>query len=217
MNKTVIAAIGGTVVVAAIGITVMRGGGNPIESPSSISMEDYVNGKIGNAHCTLSMNEAGGDMEIDLFISGLRMYMENTVKHAGGTMKSYMLNDGEYVHMWGNGQAFSMKYDAEEAINSGATGETTDQNLADILSNQSMDCEKWKVDESLFEKPSDITFSDLSGGLEIDNMYETVEGGDAPTDPEPLDLTPGEAQKLLEQLQGGENSNFGDHYQDLME
>ncbi|MFA7681774.1 MAG: hypothetical protein WCX61_01965 [Candidatus Peribacteraceae bacterium] len=215
MKKTVLVSVIGGAVVIAGAVYVLSGSGS---AGIPISMEDYISGRIGNAHCTLSMNEHGGKIDTDLYISGLRMRMDNTVVHEGGTMTSHILNDGEYVHVWGNGQAFSMKYDPEQAADTGAFGPGTDQELADVLSNQQMKCVKWKVDESLLTKPKDVTFTDLSAALEFENMFDTVEGGAAPTEPEPLDVTQEEAEKLLKQLQeGAQNGMDEDYFRDLME
>jgi len=212
MDKKLLGITAGVVVVASVGIYVLSGRD---ASGISVSMEDYVHGRLGNAHCTLSMNEQGGQVDAELYISGLRMRMEHTVTHQGGTMKSYLVNDGENVYIWGNGSAISMKYDPEAVAADGAFGAETDEQLADILSNDMMKCTKWNVDESLLKKPADVQFMDITNGLDFGDMYETIEGGAAPTEPESLDVTPEEAQKLLQQLQESGQMDFGEHYPDL--
>lgn len=129
--------------------------------------------KLGkNVKCTYWTDQEGTTMAGVSYISGQKVrgdfdittYDVNT-EEGSNTIKSHMVTDGEWVYTWSTAtpQGFKMKVDQPENTSTDTTKEAPTKAL-----NESFDykCTPWLVDNSLFEIPSDIEFTDFSTMME---------------------------------------------------
>ncbi len=139
---------------------------NPQNEETSIkgNILDLI--KLGKtARCTYSTSQDDNGMTGVSYISGnnVRADFEVTTKDRQ-TIASHMITDGEWVYTWSSAtpQGFKMKVD--ESVNTSA--DTTKESPTKALS-ESFDykCTPWLADNSLFEVPSNVEFTDFSDML----------------------------------------------------
>jgi hypothetical protein len=123
--------------------------------------------KLGKtARCTYSSDQDGYITSGVSYISGKNVRVDFDVTTADDQeIKSHMVTDGEWVYTWSTAtpQGFKMKVDQPENTSTDTTKEAPTKAL-----NESFDykCTPWLVDNSLFEIPSDIEFTDFSTMME---------------------------------------------------
>lgn len=87
---------------------------------------------------------------------------------------SYVINDGDYYYNWSSDsmEGFQTKIEADDTASVGDepeySGETADDGSSDAA--YDFECAPWRVDNSLFVPPSNITFTDISA--QMDAMIE---------------------------------------------
>ncbi|MDQ5883555.1 MAG: hypothetical protein QG654_469 [Patescibacteria group bacterium] len=117
--------------------------------------------KGGDYQCTFTHETQAGDSSGTVYISGkkIRGDFVSKVSIAGlpdiGDVKTFMISDGESVYTWS-----SMTSDGYKApINK----DVTSQDSSGVPTNQELDykCIGWKVDQSKFSLPTNITFKTI--------------------------------------------------------
>ncbi len=87
-----------------------------------------------------------------------------------------MVSDGEYTYSWAENEPTGMKIKVPEE-----TGYFTDPEnspLPEGAQDFNVDCKKWNVDDSKFELPSTVTFTEIS----VPSVPNTPAGGTIPGD-----------------------------------
>jgi hypothetical protein len=71
--------------------------------------------------------------------------------------------DEEFAYTWIDGQSQGFKIRADAASQLGAQADTQ---AIDVDRPVNYDCDSWNVDSSLFNTPSGVVFTDLSGFIQ---------------------------------------------------
>ncbi len=132
--------------------------------------------------CTWKIQEEGMAIEGIVYIDNKRSKMEMKMKMTDegvdkdspmANIQTYTYADEEWVYNWGGPNKQGMKFkledmekmqqEAEEASGDNASDEESD-NIAmkNWKDEYEYHCQPWKVDQSMFKLPSDITFVDLN-------------------------------------------------------
>lgn len=167
MNNKII--IGIAVVIAiAVGVYLMAGSDGTDLASDNMSAESATQASVENSsiksliengenhQCTFSTTEEGYQSSGTVYTADGKMRGDFTSEVNGVKTMSHMIYDGSVSYVWtdGSNSGFKMALDA----NAQAQG----QNQAmDPNKNYKFDCERWSPDNSKFETPSGVQFSDL--------------------------------------------------------
>jgi len=157
------------------------------------TVEDFMTGKMGTDISCFFSHPVGKDsvLEVISYISGNKIranYYLTTDglgwRNAASAISTFhIIYDGEYAFLWGKsflgGMMDGMKYKLNytdngkiEKPDSEMTPEMLDFTLPVI------DCEAWKVDNSMFKIPAELSFVDVDELNTEDLFEETIEGGE---------------------------------------
>lgn len=130
-----------------------------------------INGLLAqdkNLNCTFDFtDDSGYKSSGNLYFASKRVRGDfNSTDSKGETRYSHMINDGKYQYFWeeGDDSGFKMNIDnidSSEAQKDASKKETVDQNKE-----YNFDCSDWSVDESQFQPPSNVKFTDFSAQLQ---------------------------------------------------
>ncbi|EKE00006.1 MAG: hypothetical protein ACD_22C00108G0002, partial [uncultured bacterium] len=148
------------------------------EVPEKItgSFTDLINaGK--SLKCTYESDMGGTKISGTTYVAGKKMRTDSTVNIDLGQgpqdMGSHMIMDGDYFYMWTEGSetGTKMKISSVEGYNSGDSTDSsipdsfksnTNEALNQIKENFDYNCMLWLADSSMFETPSDVTFTEFN-------------------------------------------------------
>lgn len=206
MKKTII--IGGVIVIAAviIGVAVgSRPSSNEIagltgQAGISGTWQDLLSGALGaDIKCEFEQNIADqGELKVQTYLSdeNMRVDYELSGAFAGAAAEQknlHIVSDGEYFYMWGEsllgammeGIKYKVDYDEEGDM------QAPDNDLLEAYMSfedmPDLNCQKWNVDQGLFEIPEDIEFMDMDNLQEVmmgdlmDGMVDAAEGDESDT------------------------------------
>ncbi len=140
-----------------------------------------------NLECTVSYTEGTGvetQTEGTYFTTAGKMRGDFVVSSMGEeTVSSIILRDGT-LYSWSEieGDAYGMKISLTDLEASKTEGSPAAQQVVPLDASVDYQCKAWTaVDNSIFEPPSDIIFSDFASivnqGMEFGTMYEGGEAG----------------------------------------
>jgi len=173
----------------------------PIESS-----EESLSGSIlsllsqgRNLQCTFSRSDENGDMSGKVFLDGERMYGEFMgVMPDGQQFDTYMIRGGDFAYAWqpSTGQGTKIKI-IEDESESDKEKSDSDKTLEEDFDYK---CSSWVVDNSKFNPPANIEFTDLSAQME---KLEEAQGQIPNIDSSVCDQLAGDAkQQCLDALGG---------------
>ncbi|MFZ2188078.1 MAG: hypothetical protein WAV73_00755 [Candidatus Moraniibacteriota bacterium] len=137
------------------------------------SLKDLM-AKGTSMQCSWSADNESGKVSGTVYVNGDKFYQEFlSSQPEKGEMKSFILNDGEWLYQWStfSKMGTKMKMDeakklAEDFQENPAMKAPGGQDVAvkseDLDSKFDYNCKKWNVDASKFVLPTDIQFNDLS-------------------------------------------------------
>lgn len=150
------------------------------------SLKDLMT-KGEDAQCTWSSGSDVAKSSGTVYVNGNKFYQEfSTTQGELGEIKSYILNDGEWVYQWNSMSKMGTKMQASEVKKMADDAQKNSPIDMDIKPNEEgrrnidlnnkvdYNCQKWNVDASKFVLPSDIQFNDLSQML--NNMPKAIDG-----------------------------------------
>ncbi len=124
-----------------------------------------------NMKCTFSYDDDdAGSTQGTTYVSGQKMrgdYAVVTSKNE--TIESHMISDGTWMYTWGSAlpQGMKMKMDTFSADETSAQdAQAVNQNIKELQNKVDYKCQGWSVDNSKFELPSEIEFTDYSEFLD---------------------------------------------------
>lgn len=134
-----------------------------IESIDNTSLSDKFNSdSIWNLKCIIHTEE-WWIFDQTVFISWKKMRMDSISVSTGVSLDTHMISNWEYTYIWWTGWNFKMKIDKNnvnknenEKMDSWLTD--TKEVLGKISTNK---CEKWDVDDKVFELPEWVEFMDF--------------------------------------------------------
>lgn len=144
-------------------------------------------GRNQNLMCTYSdTDEQGNTSSGTTYIAGGRMSGEfNLSANGQGTIKSYVINDGQAQYTWQDGSDQGYKFDLSALEDPTDDSATDDSQSVDQNQDYDFNCQEWSVDEARFTPPSNVNFIDYSAQLQ--QTQESINASSA-------------AQELCEQI-----------------
>lgn len=138
--------------------------GNSTEETASApqSLKDIIAANVPQK-CTFSAVAENGGYEGVVYSSGGKFRGDFTSTSGTETTTSHMIIDGTTNYTWTDGQTtgYKMTVESEEAVKPEVSA-TSPAAVADLNQKADYKCAVWVPDDSLFELPKDITFTDLS-------------------------------------------------------
>jgi hypothetical protein len=106
--------------------------------------------------CTFSSNEQDAETSGIVYVSGGKMRGDFAIDAKGTMTFSHMIYDGTMSYVWSDGSnaGFKMALDADAQSSTSSRG-------IDPKKNYEYRCEKWSADNSKFELPTGIKFSEI--------------------------------------------------------
>ena len=132
----------------------------PKESPSTVmgSIKDILTGGKTQS-CTISYPNNSGSGTF--YVSDKKFSGEFTIKdNKGVEMTGHSVSDGTYVYVWSTAAPMGIKMKLDSAVNA-AEGQTQTGNM-NFNQEVNYKCGPWIVDNSKFQIPTNIQFSDMS-------------------------------------------------------
>lgn len=151
---------------------VQDGAGNGKTSQNE-DEEESLNGdiydliKLGkNVKCTFEVTTEDGSTKGETYVSGKRSRSDITIETERGIeMQSTTVTDGEWLYMWSSesnqGTKMSMT-DIETETEEAGLNQNEEETFNDQAQKFDYKCKKWIPDNSKFEIPGNIEFSDLT-------------------------------------------------------
>ncbi len=109
--------------------------------------------------CTFSSKEDATQSSGTMYVAGGKMRGDFNTETNNVKVVSHMIYDGSTSYFWTDGSAtgFKMALDANTKTDASAQAQSVDPDK-----NYDFDCKSWSVDNSKFELPNGIQFSDFS-------------------------------------------------------
>ena len=124
--------------------------------------------------CTFKSTDDSGNSEGTSYVSGGKVRADFTVDASGKVTVSHMISDGKTSYIWTEGETngFMMTVGESEETGTSApsTGQTGTESNADLSQKADYNCSAWIPDNSLFNPPSDVAFTDFSQILQPTSM-----------------------------------------------
>lgn len=139
------------------------------------SIGDKMSGKIAdllkagkNLECTFSGETDGYKTSGTVFVSGNNMRGDFNSEAQGKMMDSHMIQNGETIYTWTTDpkQGMMMKISKEDQAKYADDEATAKSQSFNMDQSYDYNCRGWSGDQSKFQAPSDIQFTDLSAQLE---------------------------------------------------
>ena len=185
MNKKVIIPILVILAIGAAVITVKNRG--KIKSPTSngsiekqsagSKAKETLQSMLGvgkQVKCTWKQTNEDMDVEGIAYVDNKKAKIEIKMKNNNPSASEQMpdmtistYTDGEWAYSWGGYSDQGMKFKIDEAdqmapdTNEESNGDTKNEIMKNWNEEFEYDCSSWKVDNSVFQLPSDIEFKDL--------------------------------------------------------
>jgi hypothetical protein len=162
MNKTVIGIVVAVVLVAAGGwYYIYKNGGSFMAAKPQMmqSMKELIASGV-TQKCTF--NEPQSNTSGTIYIAGGKVRGDFSSQTQAGAMSGHMISDGSTMHTWMDGMA--QGFTSSFAMTEGA-GTDTQQGLNPDKKTDYV-CEKWSADETKFQVPTNITFTDVSAMMQ---------------------------------------------------
>jgi len=103
-----------------------------------------------------------GKFYVDSSRARFRSETETTMKDTGQKIMAYMITDGDYGYSWSNvNPKTGFKINLNETTTTANTDKTV-QSAEDLDQKVDFDCRKWSVDNSKFDLPAGVDFTDIN-------------------------------------------------------
>ena len=145
-----------------------------------------------NLRCEFSSRGSDGSSEGTFYTDGERFRV--TAQHDFSSdvrQSSDMINDGDFMYIWGQSpegdMAMKMPVLDENDWAEYDSPADSEQEYVDVDEEVEYDCDRWRVDPSVFVPPSDVEFMDMAAMMQ-EAMSGMSEGFEMP---EGIELPPG--------------------------
>jgi hypothetical protein len=115
--------------------------------------------------CTFSTSDESGTSEGTTYVSGGSVRADFSTTIDGETSVSHMITDGKTSYVWEDGKPTGFKMvtpEYEEGFGSEDSEGTSEDEGVDLDQNADYVCAPWIPDNSFFEPPGDVDFTDFS-------------------------------------------------------
>lgn len=161
MNWKII--VGIVVVVLVVGgIIFSLGGSSPSDTGGSTENKTSLKNLLamsGSQKCAVSSKNENAESSGNVYVTNGMMRGDFTSMAAGQTMASHMIVKSNTSYVWTDGmaQGFMMTFGDAPTSNEG-----TPEQAVDVNQEYSYDCDDWTPDQSIFELPANVTFTDIA-------------------------------------------------------
>lgn len=143
--------------------------GNPVSETAKIA-GDVVKGTIQDilsagksVTCTVAYDEKEIGGTGIIFVSGKKMAGDFKTTVEGKIIESHMITDGTYSYIWSSDQTEGIKMKIDEAkVTPGANGQVKNNDVFDLEKESNLKCSPWLIDNSKFNPPANIKFTDFT-------------------------------------------------------
>lgn len=145
------------------------------QTPESSAATDSIKNLLAagkNQKCEIAYPENKGKGII--YVSGNKFAGDYTVEGPQGTIAGHSISDGVYVYNWSSMSTDGVKIKIDQAEKNTATNSEDQQNF-DINQQVSLKCSSWNTDNSKFNVPTNIKFTDVSSLLNNPVVTGTME------------------------------------------
>jgi len=180
-------------------------GGGPSEEADDVGEKIDVSGKVfgdlfvdgfgENMVCNYSAPVDTSMLSVTTYVSGNKFRSEyQMTPPIEGQGDLTMVSDGQYAYMWGDSFLGEGMQGYKMPVNVADPNSMADENVSEFVDFEMpmIDCSRWKVNNSYFDVPSDVSFLDM-GGFQ-DSMMDAVDCSICDMMPE------GELQSCLDSL-----------------
>ncbi|HEY5600776.1 MAG TPA: hypothetical protein VIK81_01670 [Patescibacteria group bacterium] len=130
------------------------------DSQDSGSTKGSLKSLLGsNKNQTCSISYPDGSGEGTVYVSGNKMRGDFTMTAEGKSYDGHMISDGDYFYSWSSQMPQGMKMKMDDVPDS---SDQSSQGSVDLDSQVDLNCSSWRVDNSKFEVPSDVTFTEFN-------------------------------------------------------
>lgn len=119
--------------------------------------------------CTWSVEDEGTTMEGTVYVSGQKTRTETRTQNQEMDMTMYFLSDNNIAYSWNKGQTQGYKFglddfeDPQDIEEAEADTQIQANQYQEAWNNQyEYQCENWQVDNSIFEVPGNVVFTDMA-------------------------------------------------------
>jgi hypothetical protein len=171
-----------TIIIVVVALAVASGGafyvankndGQANQSGPSIGENSSIKDLLAsgeNIQCTYSFTDDDGNENTGTtYIADERLRGSFTLNNAeNGIQTSNMLRDTDYQYVWNDGsnEGFKTKVEAIDSEENQPAENTNEQEAIDQDQKYDFDCSEWSVDETVFEVPANVEFTDYSSRIE---------------------------------------------------
>lgn len=141
------------------------------QSQDGSAESNSINGLLAqnkNLNCTFDFTDASGYKSSGtLYFASKRVRGDfNSTDSKGKTRYSHMINDSKYQYFWEEGDDSGFKMNIENIDPSEAQKNASEKEAVDQNKQYNFDCSDWSVDESQFQPPGSVKFTDFSAQIE---------------------------------------------------
>lgn len=147
----------------------------PMEEDASGTFASFI-ARGQNLECTFEQNDGTNVSSGTVYLAnGAKQIRGNFTMHQNGAgpTEAHVIRDGGYNYLWGSMFPQGIK----SAVTAEEQGKLFSTKSGGIDEDTSFNCKPWKVDKSLFSRPGNIEFNELTiqtgqkdSGLTIDDL-----------------------------------------------
>lgn len=127
-------------------------------------------GRGGEQKCEWSVSAEGYEGTGTVYVDNGKFASVVSGSANGVSFTAHTVSDGEFMYSWTDMAPFGMKISITKAKEMSAqanaeveaTGGTPDTAVGDVSAAYDYDCDSWNPDASIFELPTNITFSEFN-------------------------------------------------------
>jgi len=137
------------------------------------SLADFFS-MTGSLKCTFSDNTDNSSGTVYVAVGKMRGDFQRT--DSGKTHASHMINDGQFVYYWTDGEKTGYKMSLASVKNEmgkamgnamkSSGGDQSQQQGPDMKKQSNYSCGPWAADKTLFTPPTDVTFTDYTSMMQ---------------------------------------------------
>lgn len=157
-------------------------------SPQKKSLFDFFS-LAGSQKCTFSDSTSKSAGTVYVSSGKMRGDFQETNNSTGQTQQTHMINDGNYVYIWTDGQSSgykmseaAIKQEESQPTASPANRTTGTQSSQPVDMNQKANysCGSWSPDASYFVPPTNVNFTDYSSVAQGTSTGTAAQKGSVP-------------------------------------
>ncbi len=151
-------------------------------TPTIADINSDVNGSIFDIvklgkDITCTYTDTATKLAGTIYVSGQKVRSDFTTTVQGRSLEAHTYMDGEWAYMWSPILTQGTKMNVTD-LKSTATATDAETKMAKDKLNQNFvyHCQPWTVDQTMFDLPKDITFTDATGSIKALQQTDKTKG-----------------------------------------